>query len=298
MEYTSIVGRVTGSMPQPVPGRGLMRGPLEFQTAIAHASLTDGKRIAALRRQADAMRAVWNGPLPPRIAAMPERIPYGSLPGQPLMLGLSYASMEPVCLPLAQTTGLLISAGDAPSRQSLLTLLLRQASAVPDIQILLYSPVLSCPGARQLHTPEELDEALLPLVQELRARQKAYRADASRVFSPILIVVDDCVSCLSAAQLDTTSRLEVFIRLGRGLGITVVAADSASAVSSRYYGNDILMATLQAGPILLTGGCAQDHRIVNTIALEKAASSLFTEGNLVLANEEKFDIIKQIDCND
>ena len=51
-DYSQFVGRVQANIPKPVLGRGLVRGPLEFQTAIAFADFTDGKRAAALRQLA------------------------------------------------------------------------------------------------------------------------------------------------------------------------------------------------------------------------------------------------------
>lgn len=46
-DYSQFVGRVQANIPKPVLGRGLVRGPLEFQTAIAFSGCTDGKRAAA-----------------------------------------------------------------------------------------------------------------------------------------------------------------------------------------------------------------------------------------------------------
>lgn len=298
MDYSSIVGRTSGNIPQPLIGRGLVRGPLEFQTAIAFADLTDGKRIAALRRIADQMRVIWDGPLPTRIASMPDHIPYGSIKALPFVLGLSHASLEPVCLPFAHTTGLLVSAGDEESKNRLLTLLLKQAADIPNSSVLLCSPVLSCQGAQVLRTAAELDAALMPLVQELRNRQKTYKADPSVTFDPIIIVLDRFVEYLSEAALDTTSRLEVFVRLGKGLGITIIAADLAAAVSRRFYSNDILMTTLHEGNIAIVGGQASDHAVVDTLALSKIQQDAIAEGVLVLENNKEFDIIKQMDCDE
>lgn len=298
LDYTSLVGRVTGHMPQPLMGRGLVRGPLEFQTAIAFADLSDGKRIALLRRIADQMRAIWNGPLPIRIVSMPERIPYGSIKAQPFVLGLSHTSMEPVSLPLDSTTSLLISAGDEESKDRLLNLLLKQVCDIPHASVLLCSPSLTCRNAQLLRTASDLEAALLPLVQELRARQKVYKADPSATFDPIILVLDRFADYLAEASLDTTSRLEVFVRLGKGLGITIIAADQAAKVGRRFYSNDILMVTMHDGPVAIVGGQAADHTVVDTLSLRKLQPESISKNTLILENNKIFDIIKQMDCDE
>ena len=112
-DYASLVGRPSGDIPKPVIGRGLVKGPLEFHTAIAFPELSDGKRAAALRGLAQAMADAWQGPAPSTVRAMPQEIPFGSVPGGPLALGLSEEDVSPVCLPLAETASLLVSGGSA-----------------------------------------------------------------------------------------------------------------------------------------------------------------------------------------
>lgn len=40
------------------------------------------------------------------VRGLPQDIPYGSIEGAPLLLGLSYGEITPVSLPLAETTSL------------------------------------------------------------------------------------------------------------------------------------------------------------------------------------------------
>ena len=70
---------------------------------------------------------------------MPQEIPFGSVPGGPLALGLSEEDVSPVCLPLAETASLLVSGGSAEALDSLLTLLLAQLEQTENAQVLLCS---------------------------------------------------------------------------------------------------------------------------------------------------------------
>ena len=294
LDYAQLVGRVTGNIPKPVMGRGLVKGPLEFQTAIVWPELSDGKRTAGLRQLAEKMTAAWQGPLPPKIASMPREIPYGSVPGAPFVLGLSRKDVSPVRLPLGETTSILVSGGSESALEALLKLLLSQAEETEGAAILLCSPALTCAGAEIVRDPAQLNRALDPLAAELKARQAAYRDDPSRRFPPILILLDGLTPFMEASEQYTASRLEAFIRLGEGLGLTIVGADTAANVEHSYFTQNILMETLHEGPILLAGGAAGEHRIVNTAALSREYPEPFGPDTLVLARNGEFLGIKQM----
>ncbi len=284
LDYTSLVGRAQEGIPESFAGRGLVKGPLEFQTAIAFAELSDGKRVAALRKMAGEMSAAWKGERPKGIAVMPERIPFGTLEGAPFILGLSYEKAEPVSLPAEDTESILLSVGDPES--PLFESLLLQAAALPGADVFLCSENRACPGpCRAVRSAGELDEAALSLAQELRGRQERKKKDPSASFPPVVVMIDGLRNWLDSVKPDTISRLEVFIRLGKGLGITIIAADTAENIAHCYYSNDILTATMREGAVVLCGGAAGVHRITDTIALEKRHPEPFKEDDLVLASE-------------
>ncbi len=294
LDYTSLVGRAAEGIPESFVGRGLVKGPLEFQTAIAFAELSDGKRTAALRKMAGEMSSAWKGARPKGIAVMPEEIPYGSLEGTPFILGLSYDTAEPVCLPVEDTVSLLLSAGDAES--PLFDSLLRQALEISEAEVFLYSENRFCPApCRTYRSGAELDEAVLQLAGELRGRQARKRNDPEAVFSPILIFIDGLRKCLDSVQPDTISRLEVFIRLGKGLGVTVLASDTAEDTAYCYFSNDILTATMREGTVILCGGSPEAHRITDTIALRKKHPEPFRKDDLVLTGDGGFRFIRAME---
>ena len=284
-DYSQFVGRVKADIPKPVLGRGLVRGPLEFQTAITFSSYTDGKRVAALRKLAEEMDGAWSGPRPKPARGLSQDIPYGSIQGVPLLLGLSHSEITPVSLPLAETTSLLVSAGDSASLNEFYALLLRQLSELQDASVLLCSSTLSLDSARVVREPEQLNNVLDEFAEELKARRSAHKADASLRFSPIVIVVDGLASVIQRAEQKAIARLEVFIRLGEGIGVTVIGADTAQNVELAYYSQNILMETLHEGPLLLTGGSAADHRITDVQTLSKQFPGKFAPDLMILERD-------------
>ena len=210
------------------------------------------------------------------------------------MLGLSRKDVSPVRLPLGETTSILVSGGSESALEALLKLLLSQAEETEGAAILLCSPALTCAGAEIVRDPAQLNRALDPLAAELKARQAAYRDDPSRRFPPILILLDGLTPFMEASEQYTASRLEAFIRLGEGLGLTIVGADTAANVEHSYFTQNILMETLHEGPILLAGGAAGEHRIVNTAALSREYPEPFGPDTLVLARNGEFLGIKQM----
>ena len=277
LDYTQLVGRVSGNIPKPVIGRGLVRGPLEFQTAIAGEELTDGQRIAMLRDLAGRMSASWKGPLPDRIRSVPETVPYGSLKGEPLILGVRYGDGETASLPVREATSLLISCGSRESGEEVLALLYRQAREMEDARIYGYGQEMDPPALG------EVLGKLAPILQErLNRKEKGEKVE----FSHIFIFVDQLADFLAGAEPLVISQLEAFIRLGVGIGVTVVGADLASRVERCYFSRDILMETFHEGPILLTGGEASQHRIIDTIALRQWLPEESLGRDLVLVNRK------------
>ncbi len=295
MDYGIFVGRVRGNIPESVPGRGLVRGPLEFQTAVPYSGLSDGKRAAALRGLAEGMTAAWKGEKPKGIRSAPEELPYGSLEGEPFLLGLSGKTLEPVNLPWTDTVSVLISA-EEPEADGILELLLKEAVRLAGDSLFFFSESRTAEEpARTFHEAEDFDEEVFSLANTLRQRQEEKREWPEVVFSPIVVFIDGLKACLDCVKPDTVSRLEVFIRLGEGLGITILAADVPERVASCYYGGDILTATMREGPILLGGGVPEDHRITDTIALKKKHPDALSTGELIFVRGQEFESLRRLE---
>ncbi len=70
-DYSMAIGPTGGMTPAPLPGRGLVRGPLEFQTALAVRGQNDAERTLALKRLMEQMSQAWTGPRPRAFAPLP-----------------------------------------------------------------------------------------------------------------------------------------------------------------------------------------------------------------------------------
>lgn len=268
-DYNTIVGRPDRVLPDGVMGRGLCRGlpaPLLFQTAVPYAELSDSKRIAALRTMAVEQDRAWTGIRPEGVAVIPEEIPYGTLSGAPYILGMNTADSTTVSLPYGRAVSLLLSGG-ADTLHSLL----RQTAEMEGSTVWLCTDrpaeYRAIPGVSFLNTAG-LDGKIEEIAQVLRARQGQLRADPAAVFAPIFIGLDGLLDVTEKCRPETVARLEVFIRLGKGLGLFVAACDTAERMGKCRYRGDILTATLRQGPILLMGGAVSGHQVVDPYALQ------------------------------
>lgn len=273
-DYNTLVGRPEKVLPDGVMGRGLSRAlsvPLLFQTAIAFADLSDSKRVARLRAMADEMGKAWKGVRPEGIRTIPEELPFGSVEGKPFVLGMDTASGETISLPFGEQVSLLISDGTNGGQDSLMSIL-RQAAGLPGGKIWLCT---DRPGSYagvgdscHVLSRTELDANIDLLAQELRKRQGQLRQDPESKFAPMVIAIDGLMACVEECKQETIARLEVFIRLGKGLGLFVVAADTAERMGKCRYRGDILTATLRQGPVLLMGGAVSSHQVVDPYELQ------------------------------
>ena len=273
-DYNTLVGRPEKVLPDGVMGRGLSRAlpvPLLFQTAIAFADLSDSKRIAQLRAMADEMGKAWKGARPEGIRTIPEELPFGSVEGKPFVLGMDTASGETISLPFGEQVSLLISDGTNGGQDSLMSIL-RQAAGLPGYKIWLCT---DRPGSYagvgdscHVLTRTQLDNNIDLLAQELRKRQGQLRQEPESRFDPMVIAIDGLMACVEECKQETIARLEVFIRLGKGLGLFVVAVDTAERMGKCRYRGDILTATLRQGPVLLIGGAVSSHQVVDPYELQ------------------------------
>lgn len=293
MSYTPLVGRGAGE-PDNLPiGRGYLRtaeGAILFQAAIPYAEIPDGQRSVMLRRLAEKLRAEWHGELPAAIRPIPDEIPYGSLEGPPFLLGMDCDSGSAASLPIPESRSLMVSAGKPETLASLLRSFIRQAQEAegeawlftkrPDT----YGDLLE--GEHLLSDIGELDILADALVPRLRERQSTLRQDPEAVFPPVAVLVDNMKALLDQAQNDTISRLEVFVRMGKGLSFFLVCGGSAEDMNKcRFRGSNILAVTMRDGPRLIAGGPLAAHQLFENAALRLQHPALAENEGLFLKEE-------------
>lgn len=277
-EYNAIVGRPGAVLPKGGKGRGLIKAmpePLLFQAAVPFAELSDNKRTFALRELAEQMAKSWKGVSPQKILTAPEEIPFGSVEGMPFVLGLSVEDEAAVTLPVEGNISLLVSA-TADTAQDVMKCLVKQVKK-EDAR----SVVHIC------NSPAQLEPAVENTVQELRNRQAALRKNPEEKFEQIYFFIYDFYDCTNACRNEIISRLEVFIRLGKGLGICVIGIDSAEKMTKCRFRGDILTVTMQQGAIMLVGGAMHQHQIADVQVLQKEYPQSLDKNEAILLSGNK-----------
>lgn len=294
-DYTGIVGRISKA-PDMVIGRGMVKtihGPKMFQTAIVFGDASENERFMSLRKLADHLNTSYDGIRPEKVKIMPEYIEYGDLPtDEPLMLGLESEEITPVRFPLNRNCSLLISAGTERADQGLVSLLLRELSEQEDAEILFYTERKSVffgstvtQNITVVSDMEEFEKKINEVAVILRQRQAAKKEDAQSQFSPIVIFVDSYYDMVKQAVGDVIARLEVFIRLGDGLAITIIGADLAAKMGKARFEADLLTQTMRKGPALLIGGGLLEHQVADTYEFNSKHPRALKEDEACLIQE-------------
>ena len=285
--YNDIVGRLeVGQSLSDVMGRGYVRGEkgtLLFQTAIAYPKDNDSHRTMQLRDTGDQMSISWKGTRPQGIVKVPETLSFEDLDGEPYLLGRNLDDGEVVRVNLEENQSLLISDGNVSAEDAqmgvkpttdLLRNLIRQTDKIADAELYVYSTrpeeFQDVTGNHKILTNiKELDEMIPTLRMELQRRQGLWKKDPMVKFSPIIVVLDGLYECIKEAEKDTIGRLEVFIRLGKGLNFSVIAADTAKGVGRSRNEDSLLTATMRRGPVVLVGNTLAQHQVVDSYELRK-----------------------------
>ena len=285
--YNDIVGRLgVGQSLSDVMGRGYVRGEKEtllFQTAIAYPKDNDSHRTMQLRDTADRMSSAWKGSRPQGIVKVPEELYFGDVDGEPYLLGRNLDDGEVVRVNLEENQSLLISDANVSAEDAemgvkpsadLLRNLVRQSERIADAELYVYSTrpeeFQDVIGNHKILTSiKELDEIIPALRTELQRRQGLWKKDSTVKFSPIIVVLDGLYECIKEAEKDTIGRLEVFIRLGKGLNFSVIAADTAKGVGKSRNEDSLLTATMRRGPVVLVGNNLAQHQAADTYELRK-----------------------------
>lgn len=267
VEYSGIVGRTEGLEPAAIPGRGLIKGtpPLEFQTALPIAGVTEVDRSAALRALVEEMNRAWTGPRPRQVRKLPDVValcdllpsrdewPASAGAGLVAPVGLDVAEIEPFHVNLADGPHFVIGGPAQGGKSTLLqSWLLALADAYPPERLQLYliefqgeslRPLARLPQVRSYSADDEqLMAALDELTEALQARREALDEARQKAAEPldeaawiarqpaIVLALDPFDGYIDNAY-ESKERLEQLIRNGRGQGLYVLAAGPSRELS-------------------------------------------------------------------
>lgn len=284
--YYSIVGKTDGLLPESIPGRGLVKEDrvLEFQTAIPVDCADEGVYAAAIRALGQELTRRWGERVDDGLNVMPDTVRLDSI--QPknggFVLGLDTGTLEPVEL---SDHHLLLSGLPRGGKTTLLRALVRQMQARDGARIVLFAAptdYVSCGKTVEYLADGEAADCFLEELRDiLTARQAEKRERPDAAFPPVCLAVDGYKRFYEAISQQSVSRLKALILMGAGLGVTLLAADDASALNMLIQYNEPLTKLLAKGPAAVLGGRALDHMAVEMEGLkpiEKNAALGLYEG--------------------
>ncbi len=278
--YAELVGQ-TGevSLPQ-FPGRALMRGqpPVAFQAAVYAEAQKDQQRHEQVQKRLKQMKDAWK--------ALQEETPgeaekkketaettdtgefwqkkaqtagkkavYDSRTSLPV--GIYTDDLEPAVLDLSKYYTCLICDGDRRNGLSLLEKLEQLLRQKPENQILRLRK-------------EDYQETLAEIMKNLREREKhrsTHRKQAAfdeaewiKGYMQLCILIDDLPSLVSGMEEEELKKLRGIFTRAEGLGIIVLAAGRADALSAQAQ-NAVIKPALQSRYIVITEGNPLEYAI-------------------------------------
>lgn len=287
--YPDIVGRTGGLLPEDVTGRGLVRleRVLEFQCALPAPGETEGDIVAYVRDLGQQMNAAWRGARPRQIPVMPETIPFGSVLCDGVAIGLRKSDLSPVALDLSQTHCVLISGTPGSGKSNLLQVAAAQLST-KKVKIFVFAPAgqglepIKSLFCEFCSTGEEMDRCVASLIPELQRRKAARDAGEAADFEEIALLIDNWKGCFDLISNQTAKRLEMVVRIGAGLGVSLLAACGSTDAGTLYSGGEaVINALVNCGTGILLGGSFQSHMAFD-------AELPYSEKQLVLGPNEGY----------
>lgn len=272
-DYASLTGKVSEDVSKLPRGRGFVGESgkaLVMQTAVLYVNDSDAKRSIRIHDLALEKTRQWHGTLPETIQSMPEEIFYGDIHGKPYLLGLDYTEVQSVSANLKDYRSIMISYFKKESNVSLLRSLIRQIQE-EDGEIYLYREKPEryddlLDPSHIISNLTDLDAFLMEMAQMLKQRQQELRQNPAAAFKPLVMIIDGLAKIMKEGTVETNQRLEVFVRLGEGIGFMLITADTLEEMNYvKFIGGNILAVTLRKGPKLILGGSINSHQLISSL---------------------------------
>lgn len=269
-DYQGIVGKTNGLEPENMEGRGLAKGnpPLEFQAALPAEGNSESERVVRIKQYAEQMRGCWRGVCASPIPIMPDKILYGSIRGNGMVIGLSSQFVEPLSLPEGRKHYLPVVGTAGSGKSNMLVSLARQALVVKDANVVLFSSRnyqdewSRHEKCRILTDIVELDQYMEELVPLLQERKRQYEEQEGMVFAPIYIFIDDYKKAYEKMEEKTASRIGAIIRLGVGLNVNLIIAEEVDTFCRLCeQGETVCMLMTRENSGILLGGSFQSYSV-------------------------------------
>lgn len=262
-DYQGIVGKTNGLEPENMEGRGLVKGnpPLEFQAALPASGENESARVSKIKQYAEEMGKSWHGACASPIPIMPKEIPFDSIHGSGIVVGLSMQFVEPVSLPDDRKHYMPVVGTKGSGKSNMIVSMVRQALTREDAEVVLYSrrqykdAWAEQKNCRILTQIGELDRYMEELVPVLQERKTLHDAQEEAVFAPICLFIDDYKKAFDEMEEKTATRLGAVIRLGAGLNVYLtVSEDVDTFCRLSEQGETVCMLMARENSGILLGG--------------------------------------------
>lgn len=232
----------------------------------------------------------WDGKRAKAIPVMPDNIPYGSIETDGVAIGLSAQDIEPVEIDFDASHYLLISGKPQSGKSNMIKVIAKQMCVARKI---IFDTSSSLKSLCDEHTeyfsePQMFDDCISKLVGELENRRTVYQSDNGTVFPKILILIDDMKQFFDGVSNDTVRRMYAITRIGKGLGVYVVAAgmyDDLLKLSNQ--GEQFTCALIGGNCAVALGGRLSEHEIF------KVSNLSFDEKSVPVNENEGYVIIRE-----
>jgi len=301
-DYTAIVGKTEGLVPQKFKGRGLIKNdpPLEIQIALPLDAESDTERTARIKALCAFMRSKWTGNRVAAIPIMPEIITHDSIAREGLRLpvGLGTLEVDPMFLNLGDAHGFLVSGTRRSGKSTMLKVLATHFKTLDNATLAVFDSEqaglasLAAIADNYITDAAEFDEYIASLIPLLQERREQYGNDHTLNFAPVAIVIDDLKSCFESAREETINRLEAILRIGKGLNVNLfVAGQCEDVIRLHSQVEKLTVGLVGSGVSVLLGGKFNSHGVfTSSMSYGEKETELGTnEGYLLrLGNSTRF----------
>lgn len=269
-DYASVVGKTDGLEPENTEGRGLVKGnpfALEFQTALPAYGHDDNEVLENIKSSIQELSEKYSNYQARMIPIMPEIIPYNSVSGTGMTMGLSVKDVTPVELNIHDMPHyMVVSATPNSGATNLLKVIVKQFYEKENAKVVLYDngsdELMSVRNIsdQYIKSVEEFDDYIESLAQELKRRKNAL-SEGDEKFETILIAVDGYKTMFEAMDDKTADRLSALVRMGKGLKVFLVVAEDSQNMSMLCAQEPIMKNIVDDGIGLLVGGSFYSHTV-------------------------------------
>lgn len=238
------------------------------------------------------MDAKWEGSRAVPIPVMPERVCTSDYHCTNLFVGLACQDISPRSVDIRKKQFLLLSTV-VNCTNTFYVLSQNSIAQLNANQVISYGQSVN--GVESLSSVD-FDKAiadLMPILQERKDLLSRTNYLSESQYPHIIILIHNLKECFDTVRDETVRRLASIISLGNGLNVAMIACGNAKEIEKLYHGGDMLaMNLVRQSVILLIGGSAQVHSVVQTELQYSEATTPLLDNEAYIVQDNKTEKIK------